>query len=364
MITSKALLIFLLIISLVLAFPGVQATQTTRIYELVHPIATTAGSLDPVPVTAVVFYNNTVPGYTLKVGIFDAEKMPQVLAAGIVQSSSPDPCLNEPALEALCVIKVPASTGAENLGFAIGGILGGKRGPGTWALNFTAALFDSNNTLVPKSVSSVQFEIQLTPVRLTVAVPAAVVVSVDGVQQAPGPADVGVALGQHNITIPTFAQIDTGTRLRFDHWADGLAVTNRTVLVSSDKSLEVVYVTQNLLTITGPQAHSNGVGWYAEGATATFSVAPVEAMASLLGIMGGKLKFQGWYENGELLTDSTTGTVAMNRPHTLAAVWQADYSMPIAIVLGIAIILSLAYFITHRRTAKPKRRRRSRSRRR
>jgi len=359
---SKALLVFLLVTSLVLAFPGVQAVQTTRIYELVHPIRTIAGSLDPIPVTAIVFYNNTVPGYTVKVGILDAEKTPQTLIPGIVLSY-PDPCLNQPVLEALCVVRTPASSGAEHLDFKIGGILGGKRGPGTWALNITTALFDSNNTLVPKSVSSVPFEIELTPVTLTVTVPAAVAVSVDGVQQQPGPAEVGVALGEHNITVPEIAQVDATTRLRFDHWADGLTDTNRTVLVSSATNFEVVYVTQNLLTLTGPQPISTGAGWYDADATATFSVETIEQMSGLLGMLGGKLKFQGWYENGELLTDLTTGTIFMNRPHTLTAVWQEDYSVPVVIISGLVIILSLAYLVTHRRTTQPRRRRRPRSRR-
>ncbi len=362
MTTSKALLICLLATSLVLAFPGVQAAQTTRIYELVHPTHTVAGGLDPIPVKAIVFYNDTVPGYTLTIGIFDA-KTPQRVIPGIVDSSYPDTCMNQPMLEALCTIRVPASSGSEYVSFKIGGILGDRRGPGTWTLNFTTALVDSNNVLVPKSVSSVPFEIELTPLMLKVVVPASVAVSVDGVPQAPGPADVGVTLGEHNVTIPEFAQVDATTRLRFDHWTDGFTNTVRTVLVTSSTSLEAVYVPQNLLILSGPQLVSTGAGWYDADATANFSVETIQSMSGLLGIMGGKLKFQGWYENGQFLTGSATGTMAMNRPHTLTAVWQSDNSMPIAIILGIAIILALAYFIARRKIAKPTRRRRPRTRR-
>jgi hypothetical protein len=353
---SKALLLCLLLTSLVLAFPSVHAAQTTRIYELVHPIRAVAGSLDPIPVTAIVFYNNTVPGYSLVVGILDAEKTPQTIIPGTATSSS-GPCVNQPVLAALCVISLPSASGAERLDFKIGGILGGKREPGAWNLNITAALFDANSTRVPKSTSSILFGIELTPARLKVTVPSAVAVSVDGVQQPPGPAEVGVAVGQHNITLPSLVQVDPTTRLRFAHWADGLTETNRTVVITSDTNLEAVYVTQNLLTITGPELTSVGAGWYDETATATFSIAPMVPMNGLLGILGGKLSFQGWYENGKFLTGSTIGTISMNQPHMITAVWQADYSLPAAILAGIVIILAFAYLMVRRRTAKGTRRR-------
>ncbi len=239
--------------------------------------------------------------------------------------------------------------------FKIGGILGSKPGLGTWDLNMTAFLLDSNGNLIPQSVSSIPFAIQLTPAILRVIVPANVAVSIDGVKQPPGPAQVPVVLGEHNITLPTIAQIDTTTRVRFNHWADGSTDSNRTVLITNDTSIEVVYVTQHLLTVAGPQLTSEGAGWYDEGAAATFSVPAVEPMSGPLGSLGGKLRFQGWYENGELLTDQTTGTITMSTPHTITAIWQTDYSVPAAILVGIIIILILAYLVARRRTSKRKR---------
>ncbi len=350
--TAKAPLVCLLVISLLLAFPSVHAAQTTRIYELVHPIHTLAGGLEPIPVTAIVFYNDTAPGNSLRVAILDADKTPQTIVPGIVTSSF-DPCVNPPVLAALCAIHLSASSGAEHLEFKIGGILGDKRGPGIWNLNITAVLLDSNNQLIPKSVSTILFAIQLVPATLRVTVPAAVSVTVDGVKQPPGPAQVGVALGEHNMTVPSLAQVDPTTRVRFDHWADGPTDTSRRVFITNDTNIEAVYVTQYLLTITGPQLTSMGAGWYDEGTTATFSVPSVEPMSEPLGFLGGKLKFQGWYENGKLLTDQTTGTITMNKPHTIAAVWQTDYSLPAAILVGIIIILAFAYLTARRRrTAK------------
>lgn len=359
---AHALLVFLFVTSLVLAFPNVYA-QSTRIYEVVQPSHAVAGGQGPIEVTAIVYYNNTTPGNYLVTGIIDQDTTPQEITPGIV-TSSPDLCLNQPVLAALCVAGINAASGAEHLDFKIGGILGGKRGIGTWNLNMTTALFDPTHNLIPKTTSTVLFGIQLTPVALKVTVPASVAVSVDGVQQLPGPAVVGVALGEHNVSVPALVQVDPTTRLMFDHWPDGSTDTNRTIFITSDANITVTYVTQNLLTIAGSQATSTGAGWYNEGETATFSVAPAEPMVGLLGNLGGKVKFQGWYENGQLLTSSTTGTISMNRPHTITAVWQADYSEPALILTGVAIIVAIAYLMVRRRTKKPARRRPHRGRKR
>ncbi len=285
------------------------------------------------------------------VGILDADKTPQTIVPGIVTSAN-HPCVNPPLLTALCKVNISAGSGAERLEFKIGGILGDKRGLGTWDLNITAALFDSTGKLVLNSASSIVFAIQLTPATLTVVVPADVAVSIDGVKLPPGPAQVPVLLGEHNITLPSIAQVDTTTRMRFDHYADGSTDLNRTVFITNDTSLEAVYVTQHLLALGGPQLTSEGAGWYDESATATYSVPLVESMSGLLGILGGKLKFQGWYENGELLTDQPTGTITMNKPHMITAVWQTDYSVPYMILVGTLIILAFAYLMARRRTAK------------
>ncbi len=287
----------------------------------------------------------------MMVGILDADKTPQTIVPGIVTSAN-HPCVNPPLLAALCKVNISAGSGAERMEFKIGGILGNKRGLGTWDLNITAALFDSTGKLVLNSASSIVFAIQQTPATLTVVVPADVAVSIDGVKLPSGPAQVPVLLGDHNITVPTIAQVNATTRVRFDHWADGSTDLNRTVFITNDTSLEAVYVTQRLLTVAGLGLTSEGAGWYDEGATATYSVPLVESMSGLFGILGGKLKFQGWYENGELLTDQTTGTITMSKPHTITAVWQTDYSVPAMILVGVLLILAFAYLMARRRTAK------------
>jgi hypothetical protein len=356
-----ALLILLLITSLILSLPNTLA-QSTRIYELVHPSHMVAGSQDPIEVKAIVYYNDTSPGSTLDVRILDMHMTPSGIIPAIV-TSSPDTCLNQGMLAALCDIGVKTASGAESLDFKIGGILDEKRGPGTWDLNMTTALYDSSNTLIPKSVNTVLFGISLTPVALKVNVPPAVVVTVDGVPQPPGPAIVGVALGAHKIMVPSFVQVDPGTRLLFDHWPDGSTDANKTIFITGDANFDLVYSTQHLLTIVDPQATARGAGWYNEGQAATFSVASIEHMDGILGALGGKLNFQGWYENGQLLTTLTSGTVVMNQPRTITAVFQPDYSEPAIVLAGIIIAVAFAYLLVRRRTTKtPGRRPRRRGR--
>ena len=352
----------MLLVATISLYPNVQAAQTTKIYQVVHPPADIAGSQDPIPVTATVYYNDTTPGYQLVVGILDAGATPRSIVPGIVTAST-DPCLNQGELGAICAIKIPAVSGVEHIEFQIGGIFGEKHGPGMWHLNITSALLDEQANLIPHSTSSTIFSIDLTPVTLDVIVPGSVAVSVDGVKQVPGPAAVGVALGQHNITVPALVQVDPTTRLRFDHWSDGFFGTIHTVIVTGNVSVEAVYVTQNLLIIVVGGENATGSGWYDADTVATFSANQYEPITGLLGAMGARVSFQGWYENGQLITNSPNGTISMDKPHTLSGVWQVDYTVPGGIILGTVAAIVMAYLVVRRRKTKPARRRRPRTRR-
>ena len=342
-------------------YPAVDAAPTTTIAQVKTPSSVVAGSQNPIPVAATVYYNNSIRGYQLAVVIFDISLSPERIVPGVVISSS-EPCVNQAEPVALCVIATRSVSGVESVNFQIGGIFGGKRGPGIWDLNITSVLLDTQGNLVPGSASSKLFEIGLTPVSLSVVVPSSVVVSVDGEQQPPGPATVGVALGEHNITLPMLVQLSPSTRLRFDRWSDGYNLTFRDIVVTNNASLRGIYVTQNLLTIVDTEQNATSSEWYDATTNATFSVSQYQQLTGPLGVIGGRLTFQGWYENGQLLSDSPTGTIAMNMPHTLTAVWAVDYSTPATIALAIIVVLVILLVIRRRRVLRP-RRRRGRSRR-
>ena len=349
---------FLFLVSGACLSPLVQAAQFTRVYQVDAPSSIVAGSENPVPVTATIYYNNTTPGFQLVVGIQDISLSPPVIVPGTVVSST-DPCVNQPEPAALCAITVPQSSGAEHISFQVGGIFGVRREPGKWDLNITSVLVDTHNKLVPGSVSSKLFQIDLSPVALNIIVPATVPVTVDGVQQPTGPVSIGVGLGQHNVTVPDAVQLNESTRLRFSEWSDGYPATLRSIVVNNSTTLGVDYVIQNLLTLVGVGQNGTERQWYDADTNATFSANQYGPAGGTLGAMGGRLSFQGWYENGQLITNSATVTIPMNNPHTLIASWQMDYTLPSIILLAIVAAVILA--ITHRRANKTKAKTRSRT---
>jgi hypothetical protein len=310
-----------------------------------------AGGQEPIPVAVTVQYNGTTPGDQLMIGILDAEKLPQSLVPGIITSPT-DACMSPGVAVALCTITIHATSGSVKISFQIGGIFNGKRapGPGNWKLNVTAALLDSNNTLIRNSTSSSLFTITLTPAILQIIAPSVVPITVNGVQEAPGLASVGVALGENNVSAPTFVQVNSTTRLRFDHWYDGPAQENRTLIITGNATYEADYVTQYLLTITGTEQNVTGPGWFDSDTNASFSIYPYQTVPSPLGALGAKQTFQGFYENGQLVTSQSSGTIMMDTPHTLNAVWQVDYTTPAIILIGIIIVIILGFLVVRRRT--------------
>ena len=345
---SIFLVVFLFAVCLASVFPAAEAAQTTTIYQINSPGSAVAGSENPLPVAVTVYYNNTVSGYQLVVGILDTAVSPARIVPGVVVSST-DPCVDQLGPSAVCAITVPKPSGVVRISFRIGGIFGGRREPGSWGLNVTSLLVDRQNNLVPGSTSSKLLTIDLIPVVLNVNVPSSVAVVVDGVPQPAGSASVGVALGQHNITVPQFANVSRSTRLRFDHWSDGYQSPLRSIVVTDSTTLQADYVTQNLLTLIGVQGNGAIPSWYDSDKNATFSTNQYAPTSGVLGALGVRLLFQGWYENGQPLTNSPTGTISMNKPHTLTALWQLDYSIPAAIVTGIFSVAIIIFLFVQRR---------------
>jgi hypothetical protein len=347
---SRIILVFLLFASLASVLPTVRA-QTTSIINIHYPTSFVSGSLNPFSITATIAYRNAGPNYSLIVGILNAGEVPTKIIPGLA-ASSPDRCVNSPILAAYCLVKLKNSTGLENLEFKVGGILGAPSNEGEWDLNMTAILATANNTLVESSVSSALFTITGSPIVLTLKAPAIVAVTVDGAKQPPGPVQLVIVAGTHNLSVPITAQVGNTTRLKFDSWSDGFPAPNRTLQINSSTSYEAVYVTQYLLTVAG-QASATGQGWYDAGTIAKFSVADSQPMSGPLGLLGGKLRFQGWFEGNKLQTNSSAGMIVMDRAHSLTAHWRPDYTIPLIIIAAVPIILVLAYLIIRRRaTAK------------
>jgi hypothetical protein len=343
---------------ILVALPFASA-QTTSIGDLKYP-AEAPGGIDPIIVDVSVSYQGAMIDYSLVVGIVDPNSSPQQVIPGI-PTATPGPCRNQPILAAICVMDPQSSSGIENLEFKIGGILDKIRNPGPWNLEMRAVLLDSANNAIHGSTSSVPFTILLTPLSLTITVPKQANVTVDGKNQPQHPVILSVIAGQHNVTVSQITELGNGTRLRFDHWTDGLQNATRTIFVDSDVVYEAIYVTQYRLVINGG-INASESRWYDYGAVARFVVPTIAPMNGLLGALGGKLHFQGWYEDGNLVTKLANDTISMSEPHTLTAQWQADFTMPIEILTPIAIVVIVFAYFTTKRARRKRRARRSRSR--
>ncbi|HUK51403.1 MAG TPA: hypothetical protein VLV18_10230, partial [Terriglobales bacterium] len=85
-------------------------------------------------------------------------------------------------------------------------------------------------------------------------------------------------------------------------------------------------------------------GWYNEGSSATLSIPSAKMpMTGILGLMGGKWNFQGWYENGGFLTPSIKIQVSVDQSRSLTARWEPDYAIPALIFSAIAFAIIVTF---------------------
>jgi len=168
--------------------------------------------------------------------------------------------------------------------------------------------------------------ITLAQLTLTITVPSSSNVIVDGINSGYGAVIIHLAEGKHTVSVSNYIQLSNQSRLRFDHWSDASSHFNRTIDLTTNTSLTAVYIQQFRLKIISYFSYS-GAGWYDDGSTVNFAtVTSPQPMNNTSGPFGGRWIFAGWYDNGTLVTTSNSGSITMNRPHTLTALWYADYT--------------------------------------
>ncbi len=184
---------------------------------------------------------------------------------------------------------------------------------------------------------------------LTIQIPTQVSVSIDNVEQGLGPSvSLELANGTHQIAVSSLVDLGNGTRLEFSEWSDGLTAPNRTIALKSDTILQTTYLSQYLVTVN-PGVGSHSERWYDQGSTASYSIPfTTIRMDNLLGYLGGKMVFGGWFENGKLVTSSTSGSFVVNGPRELDGQWQPDVTLPITILIFIAVA-GVAVLLVYRR---------------
>ncbi len=334
-----ALLLLAAVVSANMTLPSVKA-QSTDITDVSYPKHVMFDlerrtTEPPLLVTAAVSYSNAKPGYFLLAAIFDLDSGD--VAKGSA-STAPGTCTSV-GTSATCLIISKSSSGVEFVEFLLAGF------SPTMSLAIVAVLLNETGSLFYNSESDYEFAITMTAsLELVIRIPLAVSVSVDGVRQAGGNVRLNLVPGLHEISVPNSTELDNVTRLRFEHWVDGINETKRVIRLNHGTTLSAVYVTQFLFSAKSLEGNVAGSGWYDEGSNANFSVPSTVPMNGILGLLGGDWKFQGWYENGELLASSGSGSTIMRQPHTIIAKWEPDYSLP-SFVITVASSLGIVVYL-------------------
>ena len=154
------LLVICLLTSMSLFYPAAEVATTMTLYQVNSPTNAIAGTETPLPILVTVYYANAPTGSRLVVDLLNSSSSPERIVPGVVVSST-EPCINQPETSALCTIAVEKALGVVKIDFQIGGIFGSGQ-PKAWSLNITAFLINPQNYIIPDSVSSKLFKIDLT----------------------------------------------------------------------------------------------------------------------------------------------------------------------------------------------------------
>ena len=333
---------------------SVVSAQSTTISHLVYPSESVAGT--STTVTFEVTYSGLNSNEFLVAAITDPTV--SIFADGIA-TSTPDQCVSLAKTQyigkTLCAWRLSSGSGVENVTFNV-------QFPGTHIQGYDFAAFATILTSAGAfiGVSKETFSITGgTTFQLTVNTAYPVALIIDGSNSTSSP--VELTPGPHVVSVPAFVQLDNSSRLRFDHWEDGSTQPNRTLDIQSDTTIAASFVPQHLLSLSSSPVNATGAGWYDEGSSAQFSVPPLVPMPGLLGDIGARWVFKGWWnQNGNRITTANSDTVSMYGAHTLSAQWVPDYTIPtVALTALAAIVVASLALVTRRRTTRAKRKRKT-----
>jgi hypothetical protein len=148
------------------------------------------------------------------------------------------------------------------------------------------------------------------------------------------------------IQIPMTQEIAQGEQSVFSSWQTSSSSLQESqqsrghevavFLVRSPLQINATYKKQFELTITSSRGQTYGAGWYDQGATANFSVYPTKiAWNGPLGAIGVGYVPSGW--QGNYQGAGSSGTVIMDSPKSVQAVWKTDYGFLPMLVLVLLI---------------------------
>jgi len=198
----------------------------------------------------------------------------------------------------------------------------------------------AQNTASVTSTGSLTFSYQ-TQYQFTV------VTDPSGVTQVSGggwfPAGTSVQTSQ----VPQVVAGSVGTQYAFKGWElNGSPTTGNPVTLTLDKPYTATakYTTQYQLTVDSDYGNPQGGGYYDSGSTAQFSVTtptgfPIQHI------------FTAW--QGDYTGTSPQGSITMDKPHAVQAVWSTGYLPLIAIIIVAAAIVGGLLFWRSRRRPPP-----------
>lgn len=333
-----------------MSVPEVLASASTSISDLQYPHRIVQGAskyAQGIPVTFTVSWAGASKGDSLLAAISDF--FGYGYAGDWVDGRAN--CMNAwaPGEKASCAIRNIADSGHEQISFLVAqDWFSSRPRPGKYSLLASAWLANSPDKSLSRELLS--FEV-VSELRFHVTVPVGVTLTIDGSinkTSVIGSVYAYLKPGAHVISVPDVVSIDDSTRLRFDHWPDGVTNASRTVTLDDDTQFDAIYVKQFRLTVTNSCGNATGAGWYDEESNASFSVVAVQPMSGLLGVLGGKCVFDHW--SGDSSAKTTTASVTMDAPRTVASQSRADNTTPYALFgASVVIIASVLLLITRGR---------------
>jgi hypothetical protein len=257
---------------------------------------------------------------------------------------------------------------------------------GDWKFEAIASLAEggryvniNNLTSIQSTVSRYPFTIHVyDTANVMINVPGSVTAEFDGVQKSPGSFQVSLAVGSnHSLTIPAVIQINETSRFSFVGWRTEAGYGVQWVQVPSnasspnqsfeirilgDANLTASYMLQYKVNVTNflptgsgyalwcGYGQSNGVtvgglcgygsAWYPASSPYPYvfsTMTSPQPASGILGQVGVREFFEGWYVNGEYVSNSTDLTITISHPLMIEARWHTDYTLFIVIFSAIII---------------------------
>jgi len=247
------------------------------------------------------------------------------------------------------------------------GYLAGSLNQKEWNLEAVVMLADANLNPINSTVSVTPFTITVyNMANVQINVPKSVDLTLDGTPE-PGGFNISLRVGSnHTLVVPQVIPINAMSRivlspgwvLPWSYYNNRTNLSNNAspltfpISVWGDANLTINYVTQYNVTVTSNpfnatitpcrewklQWVSTWSGWCDESATLSLStVTSPQPLPGLLGQLGRREVFDGWYVNGQYFNNTWWVNVPVSGPLTIEARWHADYSVPIIIASAFAL---------------------------